>query len=79
MHGAVERSKRRSTLHAASVESLVLALHVGDLKNTVEHIVVGIALVNPLPYGSSLSCLEGERIAGGEVTTVCLSIPWISM
>lgn len=56
-----------------------MALHVADLKNTVEHIVVGIALVNPLPYGSSLSRLEGECIVGVEVTTVCLSIPRISM
>jgi hypothetical protein len=68
MHGGVERLERGPTLHATGVEPLVSALHIVDLKNTVEHIVVGMAPVNPLPYRCSLSCLHREHTASVEVS-----------
>lgn len=47
-----------------------MALHIADPKNTVEHIVVATALVDPLPDGGSLRCLGREHTVGGEVPTV---------
>lgn len=53
-----------------SVKSFVFVLHFVNNKNAVEHIGVGTALANSLPYRSSLIFLEGKCVTNVEIVIV---------
>lgn len=53
-----------------SIKSFVSVLHMLNRKNTVEHISMGTALANALPYRSPLICLQRKRIINVETVLV---------
>ena len=66
VHWGVNRFEWRATLHMTSIKSFVSVLHIVNHKNTVEHVSVGTASANSLPYRSSLLCLERKCVTNVE-------------